>query len=98
MSFRTWPQLLDEFIELVAVEPPGRGTRIGEPAADDLETFVARLMPEMIEWLDRPSAFFGHCLGGLTMFATLCGLPEESARFVKYSFACGIRPPQSVAA
>ena len=47
----------------------------------------------MVDWLDRPSAFFGHCLGGLTMFATLCALPEVCAHFIKYSFACGVRPP-----
>src|SRR5262249_10191070 len=72
VSFRAWPQLLDDSVEVVAVEPPGRGTRINETAVDDLDTFVERLLPEMVDWLDRPSAFFGHCLGGLTMFATLC--------------------------
>jgi acyl transferase domain-containing protein/surfactin synthase thioesterase subunit/acyl carrier protein len=93
VSFRAWPQLLDDSVELVAVEPPGRGTRINETAVDDLNTFVERLLPEMVEWLDRPSAFFGHCLGGLTMFATLCALPEAYAHFIKHSFACGVRPP-----
>jgi surfactin synthase thioesterase subunit len=92
-SFRALPELLGERVELVAVEPPGRGTRISETAIDDLDTFVARLLPEMIDWLDRPSAFFGHCLGGLTMFATLCALPQACAQFIKHSFACGVKPP-----
>jgi surfactin synthase thioesterase subunit len=77
----------------VAVEAPGRGTRINEKADDNLDAFVAGLLPEMIEWLDRPSAFFGHCLGGLTMFATLRALPKECMHFVKHAFACGVRPP-----
>jgi len=47
----------------------------------------------MVDWLDRPSAFFGHCLGGLTMFATLCALPKESTHFIKHAFPCGVRPP-----
>jgi surfactin synthase thioesterase subunit/NAD(P)-dependent dehydrogenase (short-subunit alcohol dehydrogenase family)/acyl carrier protein len=93
VSFRAWPQLLDDSVEVVAVEPPGRGTRINETPIDDLNTFVERLLPELIDWLDRPSAFFGHCLGGLTMFATLCALPEACAHFIKYAFACGVRPP-----
>ena len=93
VSFRAWPQLLDDSVEVVAVEPPGRGTRINETPLDDLNIFVERLLPELIDWLDRPSAFFGHCLGGLTMFATLCALPEARAHFVKYSFPCGVRPP-----
>jgi surfactin synthase thioesterase subunit len=48
----------------------------------------------MVGWLDRPSACFGHCLGGLTMFATLRALPEASRHFIKHAFACGVRPPQ----
>jgi len=94
VSFRGWPQLLDESVELVAVEPPGRGTRIKETAVDSLDTFVTRLLSEMVGWLDRPAAFFGHCLGGLTMFATLCALPKASQRYIKHAFACGVRPPQ----
>lgn len=92
-SFRAWSQRLDDSVEVVAVEPPGRGTRINETAVDDLDTFVERLLPEMVDWLDRPAAFFGHCLGGLTMFATLCALPEGCAHFIKHSFACGVKPP-----
>jgi surfactin synthase thioesterase subunit/acyl carrier protein len=93
VSFRSWPRLLDHSVEMVAVEPPGRGTRISETAVDDLDTFVERLLPEMIDWLDRPSAFFGHCVGGLTMVATLRALPEASERFIKHLFACGVKPP-----
>jgi surfactin synthase thioesterase subunit len=93
VSFRAWGQLFDDAVELVAVEAPGRGTRIHETPVDDMDTFVEGLLPEMIELLDRPAAFFGHCLGGLTMFATLCALPEASARFVNRAFACGVRPP-----
>ena len=94
VSFREWAQRFDDTVEVVAVEAPGRGTRINEAAVDDLDEFVAGLLPEMAEWLDRPSAFFGHCLGGLTMFATLRALPKERVQFVKHAFACGVRPPQ----
>ena len=89
---------LSRHMELVAVEAPGRGTRIHETAVGDIDTFVRQLMPELLEWLDRPSAFFGHCLGGLTMFATLRALPAQRAHFIKHAFACGVRPPHLVAA
>jgi surfactin synthase thioesterase subunit/NAD(P)-dependent dehydrogenase (short-subunit alcohol dehydrogenase family)/acyl carrier protein len=93
VSFRAWAQLFDSTVEVVAVEAPGRGSRISEPALDNLDAFVTGLLPEMVEWLDRPSAFFGHCLGGLTMFATLCAIPKECAHFIKHAFPCGVRPP-----
>jgi surfactin synthase thioesterase subunit/acyl carrier protein len=92
-SFRGWARSLSDDIELVAVEAPGRGTRINETAVGDLDTFVRQMMPELLEWLDRPSAFFGHCLGGLTMFATLRVLPPQCAHLVRHAFACGVRPP-----
>jgi len=93
VSFRSWAQSLSKDVELVAVEAPGRGTRINETAVGDIGTFVRQLMPELLEWLDRPSAFFGHCLGGLTMFVTLRALPPQRAHLVKHAFACGVRPP-----
>jgi surfactin synthase thioesterase subunit len=93
VSFRSWARSLSRDVELVAVEAPGRGTRIHETAVGDIDTFVRELMPELLEWLDRPSAFFGHCLGGLTMFATLRALPPHCAHLVKHAFACGVRPP-----
>ena len=93
VSFRSWPQLLGDSVEVVAVEPPGRGTRINESAVDDMDRFVDGLLSEMVAWVDRPSAFFGHCLGGLTMFATLRALPKTRVPFIKHAFACGIRPP-----
>jgi acyl transferase domain-containing protein/surfactin synthase thioesterase subunit/acyl carrier protein len=92
-SFRALARSLSDEIELVAVEAPGRGTRINETAVGDLDTFVRQLMPELLEWLDRPSAFFGHCLGGLTMFATLRALLPRREHWVKHAFACGVRPP-----
>jgi acyl transferase domain-containing protein/surfactin synthase thioesterase subunit/acyl carrier protein len=93
VSFREWPRHIDDSVEVVAVEPPGRGTRINEAPIDDLETFVERLLPELVEWLDRPSAFFGHCLGGLTMFATLCAVPQAVVPLITHAYACGVRPP-----
>jgi surfactin synthase thioesterase subunit/NAD(P)-dependent dehydrogenase (short-subunit alcohol dehydrogenase family)/acyl carrier protein len=92
VSFRPWAHLFDDAVEVVAVEAPGRGTRINEAAVEDIDAFVEGLLPELSHWLDRPAAFFGHCLGGLTMFATLCGLSKE-LHFIKYAFACGVRPP-----
>lgn len=93
VSFRDWAQRFNGTVEVVAVEPPGRGTRINETAVDDLDAFVEGLLPELIDWLDRPSAFFGHCLGGLTMLAVLKALPSEQFHFVRHAFACGVRPP-----
>ena len=93
VTFRSWPQLLGDAVEVVAVEPPGRGTRISETPVEDMDSFIDRLLPELTTWIDRPAAFFGHCLGGLTMFAAACALPQKSRQLLAHLFACGARPP-----
>jgi acyl transferase domain-containing protein/surfactin synthase thioesterase subunit/acyl carrier protein len=93
VTFRSWPQLLGDAVEVVAVEPPGRGTRIDEAPVEDFDTFIDRLLPELTEWMDRPAAFFGHCLGGLTMFVAARALPDGKRPLLSHMFACGARPP-----
>src|SRR5437868_313632 len=68
--YRNWVQSLDPSIELIAIEPPGRLSRINERPISDIDEFVEKLVSEMHNLLDRPFAFFGHCLGGLTMYET----------------------------
>ena len=91
VSFRAWPQLL--MIPWSSWSSrPGRGTRIHETAVDDLNTFVNVCYRKSLSgWIDHLP--FLVTVWALTMFATLCALPEACARFVKHSFACGIRPP-----
>ena len=67
-TFRPWTALLGPEVELVAIEPPGRQTRLEEPPISEIAKFTASLVPELLPRLDRPFAMFGHCLGALTMF------------------------------
>jgi surfactin synthase thioesterase subunit/NAD(P)-dependent dehydrogenase (short-subunit alcohol dehydrogenase family)/acyl carrier protein len=90
-TYRPWGELLPPSIELVAIEPPGRGSRIDEPPILTLSRWLDQLLPEMRVYLDKPVAFFGHCLGGLTLFETARRLlPDVDLRHV---FVSGCRPP-----
>lgn len=66
--YRNWHDWLAPGIEVVAVELPGRGMHIGEPAVDRMDVLVDRLLPAMRPLLDRPFAFFGHSMGALIAF------------------------------
>ncbi|CAN5897193.1 alpha/beta fold hydrolase [soil metagenome] len=66
--FRAWSSGLPPHIEAVAVQLPGRETRLHEPAVPSLEATLDSLAEEMKPWLDRPYAFFGHGMGGLIAF------------------------------
>lgn len=63
-AFRTWPDLLPPWIELLAVQCPGREDRFAEPPATDLAHLADTLAGELADLDDRPLALFGHSMGG----------------------------------
>jgi len=46
--------------------------------------------------LDRPFAFFGHCLGGLTMYETARRLIRSTSFRPSHLFVSGARPPDQI--
>jgi acyl transferase domain-containing protein/surfactin synthase thioesterase subunit/acyl carrier protein len=95
--YRNWVQSVDPSIEVIAIEPPGRLSRINEQPVSDLDEFVEKLVSEMRNLLDRPFAFFGHCLGGLTMYETARRLIHSTKVRPCHLFASGARPPDRIA-
>jgi epothilone polyketide synthase C len=94
--YRSWPESLDPAIEVIAVEPPGRLGRIEEKAIVDIKKFSSELVSEMRPLLDLPFAFFGHCLGGLTMYETARRLIRSTKFRPMHLFVSGARPPDRV--
>ncbi|MEO1592802.1 MAG: alpha/beta fold hydrolase [Cyanobacteria bacterium J06632_22] len=66
--FRTWAEQLPEAVEVCAIELPGRGKRMLEPAFTDLTALLRALGPELLPYTDIPFACFGHSLGALVAF------------------------------
>jgi surfactin synthase thioesterase subunit/acyl carrier protein len=94
--YRSWADSIDPTIEVVAVEPPGRLGRIGEPPIADMNKLVEQLAAEMVELVDRPFAFFGHCLGGLTLYETARRLIHTTMLRPEHLFVSGARPPDQI--
>ena len=61
--FYPWRAEVPSWIELIAVQLPGREGRIDEPALARLDQMVAALLPEIATLPDQPYAFFGHSMG-----------------------------------
>ncbi len=95
-TFRLWADLLDAGIEVVAIEPPGRQTRVDEPPIREIGTFVEALIPELLPVLDRPFAVYGHCLGALTLYETVRKLIENYGAAPAHIFVSGARPPDEL--
>lgn len=91
--FDSWGDAFDPSIEIVAVEPPGRLSRINEHPVRTVEEFARSLLPQIYGKLDKPYAVLGHCLGGLTLYETLRFLQARKRPMPVHIFVSGARPP-----
>lgn len=64
-----WAKMLPDFVELIAVQLPGRAERMAEPHYQNMDVLVQDLLQVIEPELDRPFAFFGHSMGCLVSFA-----------------------------
>jgi medium-chain acyl-[acyl-carrier-protein] hydrolase len=90
--FRSWSVRLPEQIEVVGIELPGRESSWRAEPLTRVADIVQRLSDHLEATLDRPSAVFGHSLGGLIGFElarelTRRGLPPA------HTFVSACRPP-----
>lgn len=78
--------------EICLLQPPGRENRMREPHYGDYESLADDLVEQLLPYLDRPFAFFGHCSGALPGYETTlrlmqAGLPVPSTLFVSSQVA-----------
>ncbi|MCW3610634.1 thioesterase II family protein [Burkholderia cenocepacia] len=83
LLYRSWAFDLPDWLEVVAVEPPGRQTRFSEAALTSLDTMCAALATAAAGILDKPFGTFGYSLGSIvsvewTRELTRRGLPTPS--------------------
>lgn len=67
--FRTWPQWLDPRIEVMAVQLPGRESRLREPCARSARDITDAVAAELMRQCPmEPLAVFGHSMGALLAY------------------------------
>lgn len=73
-AYLRWRRTLPAGVELVPLEPPGRGARLDEPLLRDFDALAADMTDQLCRKLTReptrspgtaPFALFGHSMGGL---------------------------------
>jgi medium-chain acyl-[acyl-carrier-protein] hydrolase len=72
--FSHWAEMLSPFLEVCAINLPGRGRRFSEPAHESMSGLVAELAESLP--LDKRFAIFGHSMGALVGYE----LAKECAR------------------
>ncbi len=67
-AFSDWGPELGGNVEVVGVQPPGRGNRFLEPPISSLREMVDELTGSIMPLLGKPFMFFGHSNGALICF------------------------------
>jgi surfactin synthase thioesterase subunit len=92
--YRAWHTGLPPWIEVWAVQPPGRETRYAEPPLTSLADYVStalRLVTSVTG--DRPYAFFGHSLGALVAYEMTLRLGASAWRSPERLFLSAVNTP-----
>lgn len=88
-AFQPWGELLPPSIEVCAVQLPGREDRIEEQPIEDPVELSAALAKALEPLLDKPFAFYGHCIGADAAYQ----LMRADRRFVPLHFFAGASLP-----
>jgi medium-chain acyl-[acyl-carrier-protein] hydrolase len=89
--FHTWPDLLPAEVEVCAVNLPGHGRRLTEPAISELPKLVEVLSPMVPR--DRPFALFGHSMGALLSFELARRFSQDQGCRPLHLFVSGCYAP-----
>jgi medium-chain acyl-[acyl-carrier-protein] hydrolase len=93
-TYRLWPQLLPDEVELCVFQLPGRGARLSDAPFTDSSPLVSNLYDVIEPYLDMPVAFFGHSMGALLAFELARRLRQKSKPEPAHLFLSGRRAAQ----
>ncbi len=92
-AYYPWIGRIPPGIDLVRILLPGRETRLREPLFSRLEPLVATLVEELIPWIERPFAVYGHSIGTLLAFELVRELRRRYKVLPTHLFVSGYRAP-----
>src|SRR5579872_6740914 len=87
--FRRWHLFLPDWVDVCAVELPGRGRRFQEAPLTEIDTVVKAVASEIKAMSSVNCFLFGHSLGALIAFATARMLNQNGLSFVRHLFVSG---------
>jgi medium-chain acyl-[acyl-carrier-protein] hydrolase len=94
--FFPWRAVMPDWIELRAVQLPGREGRRTEQLMPRIAAIADSLARDMLPLTDRPYALFGHSMGALIAFETARNLRRLGAPLPRALMLSGRRAPSIV--
>jgi len=91
--YRTWADHFPSYIEVFAVQLPGRETRTREKPFNRMAPLMEAITPVIHTLVDRPFALFGHSMGAMIVWELACELKRRFDREPIHLFVAGRRAP-----
>ncbi len=92
--FRTWPNSLLKTVEVSPIELPGRAAQMRLAPFTRLEPLVQTVAQDLMPYLNKPFAFFGHSMGALVSFELTRVLRRDYGISPVHLFVSGRQAPQ----
>ena len=89
-----WGDFLPRDVEVIAVQLPGRGVRLAEPALDSVVDMAEGVSTALRDELLEPYALYGHSLGALVAFEVARRAAWQGDPPPVHLFAGACRAPQ----
>ena len=92
--YRDWPDAFDARYELVALQLPGRGSRLGEPAHVDYRILADEVADAVRDGANGARfAFFGHSMGALLAHRVTCEFARRGEALPECLFLSARKAP-----
>ena len=92
--YKSWEKSMPSEIEMVYIDPPGRGRRIGEKPCQSIEQMLEDVFDQIKDRLeDGKYAFFGHSMGGIIAHEMVYKIREAGLPEPEYLFLSGRGAP-----
>ena len=92
-TYISWADWLPENVELIAVQLPGRASRMFEPAYSDIDALIRELVDIIPNIISRPYVLFGHSLGSRIAFELMSQCKDAGLKLPQHFIASGCRGP-----
>jgi len=95
--YRAWARSAPPWINLVAVQPPGREERMAETPIDRMGPFVDAALEGLAPYLAHPFALFGHSMGAMVSYELAQAMRRRGGPQPLHLFVSGDPAPGLVA-
>ena len=92
-SYKSFSKYAPPFLNIVAIELPGRGTRSGEALLTSIERTADDVFNQIKDSLDKPYAIYGHSMGGILAYLVARRIIEANLNQPLHLFVTGCVGP-----